>query len=303
VASSRAAAGSSVPGAAAAAVDAARGETKALPHDQAAPPDGWEPSQADTDRLIASVAASLDALLARQQEVIAARLRSPKVRKGTRYWSPGEYTVDTRAGDGAIDSSRVVSAQRWSEETTATLEPLISAAAQTTAADCVMALTGAPATDATLGAAAGGIHAATLGALGIAALAVEAFLTDVADFLTQEQQKPITLDELVAGLRALFASRARHVADTTATAVAPSAINGAAETAAAAVSPQVVRTWITQQDDKVRPAHRAVNGETLPVMEPYDVGGFPMRYPGDPIAPPDLTRNCRCRLLYRQSEL
>jgi HK97 family phage portal protein len=293
----------SQPGPAAAAVDEARVETKGLPNGQDVPAtQGWEPSAADTDRLISSLSAALDALLARQQEVITARLRSPKARKGTRFWSPGEYSVDTRSGDAPIDAGKVVTPQRWSEETTATLTPLITAAMQATAADCIMALTGAPASDTTMNAATGGMHAAMLGALGLAAAAVEAFLSDVASFLTTAQRQPVTLDALIAGLRDLFTAHSRRLAEATATAVAPAAINGAAEAAAGAVSPQVTRTWITQRDDRVRPAHRAVDGENLPVLESFDVGGYPMRYPGDPIAPPGLTRNCRCRLLYHPTE-
>ncbi len=76
-------------------------------------------------------------------------------------------------------------------------------------------------------------------------------------------------------------------------------INGAAEAAAEAAGPDVVRTWITRGDDRVRPAHRALHGTTLPAGTPYTVDGFTLRYPGDPFAPIALTINCRCRLHYR----
>lgn len=297
---------SSVPGAAAAAVDAARRpETKALPTSQQPAGPEWEPSPADTDRLITAVSASLDALLARQAEVTAARLRSPKVRKGTRYWAPGAYEVDTRTGDAPIDTSKAVSPERWADEATSTLEPLISAAVQAAAGSCIGTLTGAVATPAILQGAAGGMHAATLDALAIAANAVRSFLARIAADLNQAQaQTPdMTLEDLVAAARGLSAAGARHMADSTATSVASAAINGTSEAAAAAVSPQVVRMWVTQRDDRVRPAHRAVDGETLPVLEAFTVGGYPLRYPGDPIAPPELTRNCRCRLRYHQAEL
>lgn len=55
--------------------------------------------------------------------------------------------------------------------------------------------------------------------------------------------------------------------------------------------------WWAVRDDRTRPAHRAANGQTRRVGESFSVGGFPMRYPGDPLAPPDLTTNCRCSLL------
>jgi len=57
------------------------------------------------------------------------------------------------------------------------------------------------------------------------------------------------------------------------------------------------KTWWTAADDKVRPAHAAVHGVTVPWSEPFDVDGFPMMRPGDEGAPPELVINCRCSLL------
>lgn len=56
----------------------------------------------------------------------------------------------------------------------------------------------------------------------------------------------------------------------------------------------LTKTWNTMEDEKVRPAHVAANGQSVPAHDPYTVGGFPMQYPGDPTAPPHLTANCRC---------
>lgn len=60
----------------------------------------------------------------------------------------------------------------------------------------------------------------------------------------------------------------------------------------------IARTWTTQGDAKVRPAHAEVAGQKRPLGEPFDVAGVKMRYPGDTMAPPELTANCRCRLRY-----
>ncbi|MET9732007.1 phage minor head protein [Streptomyces sp. NPDC006458] len=79
-------------------------------------------------------------------------------------------------------------------------------------------------------------------------------------------------------------------------------INGAADAAAEHAGPDVVRTWVTRGDTRVRPAHKALHGKTLPVGAPYTVDGASLRYPGDPFAPIALTVNCRCRLHYATDE-
>jgi 2'-5' RNA ligase len=58
------------------------------------------------------------------------------------------------------------------------------------------------------------------------------------------------------------------------------------------------KVWQTMQDPKVRPAHAHVQGQTVPVSQPFSVGGHLMMYPGDPSAPLNLTARCRCRMSY-----
>ncbi|MFJ8769555.1 hypothetical protein [Streptomyces clavifer] len=66
------------------------------------PQQGYEVTDADFDVLSMAVEAALTALLARQEGVIVARLRAPKLRKHTRFWEP-ENEHDTRVGDAPID--------------------------------------------------------------------------------------------------------------------------------------------------------------------------------------------------------
>ncbi|MGA5822254.1 phage portal protein [Kitasatospora sp. NPDC094028] len=294
-----------VAGPAAAAVAAAQ-ETKALQGSDGAPDvAGWEVPESEAERLRAAASAALDALLARQAEVVAARLRSPKVRGRTRYWQPGPYEVDSRSGEAPIDAAKVVVPERWVEETVSALEPLVALAVQATAAECIAALTGEPASPAVLRSASGGLHAAALDAVTLGAAAVRAFLTDVADAITtvQEDHPGLTLEQLVGHVREVFGRSARPLSDGAAHAIAAAAVNGAAEASAAACGPQVVRAWISRGDERVRPAHQELDGQTLPVLEPFVAAGYPLRYPGDPIAPPELIRNCRCRLRYRAEPL
>jgi 2'-5' RNA ligase len=58
------------------------------------------------------------------------------------------------------------------------------------------------------------------------------------------------------------------------------------------------KVWSSNTDSRVRPAHLETNEQARPLNDTFDVGGFPMLYPGDPTAPPELTINCRCDMIY-----
>lgn len=58
----------------------------------------------------------------------------------------------------------------------------------------------------------------------------------------------------------------------------------------------LVLEWVHMDDNDVRTTHREAGGQRREVGDTYDVGGFPMRYPGDPRAPIELWINCRCVL-------
>ncbi|MEV8344563.1 phage portal protein [Streptomyces niveus] len=261
-------------------------ETKALPTD------GFEVTDADFDALSMAVQAALTALLARQEGVIVARLRAPKTRKHTRFWDP-EDENDTRGGDANIDEDRVVSAARWAEETTNTLAPILQQAATATARKLGQAVAG---TDAVPPAA---VAAALVTAM-YAGEAMTALLGELAEVLreAQENDPNLDLETLVHAVGGLYNAAGPDLVARVAETCAVSTINGAADAAAESAGPGVVRTWITRRDDRVRPAHKALHGTTLPVGTPYEITGAQLRYPGDPFAPIALTVNCRCRLHY-----
>jgi uncharacterized protein with gpF-like domain len=62
------------------------------------------------------------------------------------------------------------------------------------------------------------------------------------------------------------------------------------------------KRWDSEHDQRVRGAHRAVDGEVRDLGMPFYVDGFPMQFPGDPIAPPELVINCRCHLVIMNEE-
>lgn len=63
---------------------------------------------------------------------------------------------------------------------------------------------------------------------------------------------------------------------------------------------RVRKTWITLADSRVRESHRAVNGRSVLLNEPFIVGGARLMFPGDTSlgAPIREIINCRCSALY-----
>ncbi|MFC9280839.1 phage portal protein [Streptomyces collinus] len=260
-------------------------ETKALPQD-----DGYEVTDDDFNALSMAVAAAVTALLARQEGVILARLRAPKIRKYTRYWEP-ENDADVRHVDADLDQDRVVSAARWAEETSQTLTPILQQAAVATARKVGQALTG---TDTVPPAAA----AAAIVTAAYAGEAITGFLAELAAVLRDAQHDAKEVGDLEHAVVSYYHSAEPALIARVAETCAVATINGAADAAAEHAGPDVVRTWVTRGDTRVRPAHKALDGKTLPVGTPYTVDGASLRYPGDPFAPIALTINCRCRLHY-----
>lgn len=57
------------------------------------------------------------------------------------------------------------------------------------------------------------------------------------------------------------------------------------------------KRWVTRHDAKVRPTHVEAEGDTVPLDQPFIVGGYPLMYPGERGAPPALVINCRCTMV------
>ena len=62
------------------------------------------------------------------------------------------------------------------------------------------------------------------------------------------------------------------------------------------VKPNVMKTWVTMADDRVRDQHSYLEGMTIPVGRRfYTYTGDSARYPGD-FSDPNNNCNCRCRV-------
>lgn len=58
------------------------------------------------------------------------------------------------------------------------------------------------------------------------------------------------------------------------------------------------KRWLATEDTRTRASHRVADGQTVPLAQPFRVGGFLLQFPGDPIViAPHETINCRCSLL------
>lgn len=319
------------PGAAAAAVDEARsasllpqtlapqapaGEATALVdrlrdlEGKAAPmsDDGleYEPATALSDAAGLAISAALTALLARQVPVIAARLESPKTRKGTPFWR-AESPTDTRGGEAPLDVDKVVDVDRWTTECAETLAPVVQDAAieastrflafliaegvfEAVPADRVRQIAGEL------------TKAVTLGVLSLVLDALVEHLRALESVLDAKQLATDDVADLVDAVRDHYAAASwpRMVAGDAGhmIAVAATEHTAAGLRRADGGAGLVVREWVSRRDDRVRDTHVAVDGHELPVGERFTVGTDRLLFPTDPAGSPAETYGCRCRLRY-----
>lgn len=97
-----------------------------------------------------------------------------------------------------------------------------------------------------------------------------------------------------------------HVATAVARTEVIAASNGGAiwqakQLAAAGVGP-ATKTWLATADSRTRRDHRAADGQTVPVDQPFIVGGYALDYPGDPAGPDREVWNCRCTVIWDTDE-
>ena len=59
----------------------------------------------------------------------------------------------------------------------------------------------------------------------------------------------------------------------------------------------VGREWIAVMDNDTRPSHRVADGKQVLGGNPFVVGGYPCRFPGDPSLPVQERAHCRCTIL------
>lgn len=139
--------------------------------------------------------------------------------------------------------------------------------------------------------------------------ATEHLLNAVGDRMAAEAVQTLTegvnagesVPQLKRRMKAVFSKdgtqlgpvRSDRIAQTEATRAFNAGTQAAAEVITGPDRP-LVKQWLTRRDERVRKSHKAANGQIQLLGDPFDVGGSPMQYPGDPSAPADQTVNCRC---------
>jgi len=298
----------------------------------------WTTDEADDDArdsLERAVESALGELADGWVERASARMASVKSRKGTRHWNPqGDRVVDTRVDTKALDPSYAVDDQAWADDAEQHVSPLLIAAALIAAQRTWSNLSGAGALPATLTRRATELATEVAAFVGAAAQRMAVRLSAAINEADQAGLAMPAMTEAVMGFRGRLGGWARAVAVQAATATTESARSIAARIVAdpavgagddeqttlgrlvgipapstdpandpdpAAALHDVVQAWRTRGDERVRPTHRqaAIDNRRVPIGGLFEVGGFLLRFPGDPLAPPSETRECRCRIQYR----
>jgi len=225
---------------------------------------------------------SLERFFDRQQRVIIEKALGAKSRKAL--------------SNGTFDPDFVFDSEAWNRQLADDIRPLLKAM-MVEAAEEVATKSGLDATleedevdeylDAQV-ARAQKVNESTKGEV-VAALTVAAAMSG-----EDEDRSSVLKTALVAVFANLLGRRRRVMADHE----TQTALNAGTFFASQKVG-ATHKQWKTRRDEKVRDVHRSLEGKRVGLTENF-VGksvGI-LRFPGDPLAPPALTMNCRCRLRF-----
>lgn len=257
------------------------------------------------DRAVALMDAAIGGYNDRLEAVVEARMRGPKARKGTRFWSDGVKSVSGRgevASYGhrtevkALDASYVLPERVVAEVADAVRPVGLRIVADASAA--VAKSLGRPNT---------GLAALDWSAISGAVDSVVGRMLEVNERHAVDIRREILNADSTAGNLSEAIDRVMEATKrggrwllingrTLATALAGDAALGAAK------SLGVTHTqWLSRRDDRVRHTHVEADGQIRPVGEKFAVGEFGLRFPADPLVLPAGGREvfgCRCSLLF-----
>lgn len=269
------------------------------------PPDDAVALQAHLEGLIDG---ALDLWAEQQADAIGERLFHAKARKGTRHW---DYTDNDPQPDElkALPPLYVVRPYDWRDRVSGTLKRKMTTLARkeaNRAARDLLAAGARPQTSSNspvvrlmgLFQSSNAISKALLPTLGMINAAVDRKTSQIVDQIQQLDAQGASLTQIKNETRTLMrrdSSWREHLAQNAARAVVEG-VRANVHEEAFRNGTMLTKTWRAMHDGKTRHDHANADGQVRAPLEPFSVGGYSMRYPGDPTAPMDQVINCRCEV-------
>lgn len=250
-------------------------------------PDEWDiKAEASTDRWTEILDRSLERLFERQQRVVLEKALGAKARKSL---ISGTLTADS-----------VFDTDVWNKQMDEDIRPVLAgiiAEAKAIAAENVGEAGGASDEE---------IQEYLNQQIARAQKANDTTKNEIADAIKSaiamsgnaEDRSLLLKAAVVATFLHLLRKRRRDIAEHE----AQSAHNAGTYFAASDIADSglYAKTWVSRHDDRVRTAHRLLDGNSIKAGGSFKVQGQELRFPGDPAAPLNLTMGCRCRLRWNK---
>lgn len=265
-------------------------------------------SAPDVEALLfeASMLGVLTAWDQQQEKVIPARLDHAKVRKGTRHWEGDEKALELKG----LSTAYIVEVEQWLMQLREAMHKLVRKHVELSARRALNRLRRTGVLDIMVadGIAVGeGEHAAFPDHFQYEAALNEVYQNtmDIVNNAVRRQSNRISrritemdaagksLTDIKTEVRRMIGKRAQW-RQMLAANIATSATEGAKEAVEGRSGDLTIKTWRTHADEKVRTAHRLLEGQNPAADGLWHTVGGALRFPGDPLAPPALTVNCRC---------
>jgi hypothetical protein len=246
-----------------------------------------------------ALTAVLQAYLDRAHAVITARLRGPKARKGTRWWSVEIKSVDRPQGieHKALDPHYVVP-----DKIVGGLADDVRPVALRIATDAATDTAERLGDD-------GGLSDFDMDDIAQAVDDVVSRLLGVADRHASEIRQAVLdadkdagdLDEVLDRIEDAYRRGGNWLLMSGRT-LANALINDAAYREAVRCGVTHLQ-WVSRRDERVRATHVIADGQVRRTGDKFTVGGFRLQHPGDPTDLPESWReiaNCRCGMRFRR---
>jgi hypothetical protein len=134
----------------------------------------------------------------------------------------------------------------------------------------------------------------------------ETTIEDIRDIIKDRQEEGSSYEDIARDIMgvapALSSHRAATIAITETHTASMFAENTMTNMLAEDYEVDLLKTWLSAEDGRTRPAHSAANNQTVPMDGRFKVGGEMMEYPGDPRASLKNTIRCRCVQTYKMQD-